>query len=135
VVPNYCRSTIRRLIDSCQSSDAQHYDVAPRRMENLCNTVFTEKYYVYCIIYEVNFRTHVIFHTFFYIPSKSFSLPMSSCFKLYESCRSSSSSNYFVLLWLLYKTSKTSFLRQEHRLQSSYTATSFYPRCDHSFPA
>lgn len=40
------------------------------------------------------------------IPSKRFSLPMSFCFKLHESCRISVSSNSFVMLWLLlYKAS------------------------------
>jgi len=49
------------------------------------------------------------FTTFFSNPLKSFGLPMSSCFKLHESCRISITSNSFVLLWLLYKTSKASF--------------------------
>jgi hypothetical protein len=52
-------------LDSCQSSDAQLFEVAPTLMENLCNAVLTQKYYVSCINYEVNLRTHVIFRNYF----------------------------------------------------------------------
>lgn len=57
-------------LDSCQSSGAQHFELAPTLMQNLCIAVLTPKYYVSCINYEVNLRTHVTFRKFFLLLRK-----------------------------------------------------------------